>query len=244
MPMNRTFKQTHGFTLIELLLGLAIAAIVGVCIYNMFWSAMKIDDKMRRVHENYLELLIANQGMTHDLENATHLDFSGSYLNAKNFVGEKDSFSFLTQTSKGIKHVRYFSGLLDNASITKTMIGRVVNPSSDEAIFTKENSPVEFLLRQESSLADWLNETTNDTTTQIVAAGLKKETFNCQYAPFEKDIQFNGSSSINFSDTWDEKALPMEVSCSFMLYDFQNPSSNLMFKRDIFLAPMISEANE
>ena len=109
-------KDLDGFTLVELLLGLAISAIIGLSIYNMFWSAMKLDDKMRRVHDNYMEVLMADQGLTHDLENAINLDFSTSYPDAVIFDGQKTELSFLTQTSRGIKRVRYYSGLLDKGA--------------------------------------------------------------------------------------------------------------------------------
>ena len=83
-----------GFTLVELLLGLAITAIIGVCIYNMFWAAMKLDDKMRRVHDNYMEVLMADQGLTHDLENAISLDFSVVILNHRFLRAKRQSFLF------------------------------------------------------------------------------------------------------------------------------------------------------
>ena len=124
------------------------------------------------------------------------------------------------------------------------MIGRVVNPSSNSDKYSKASLPIEFLLRQESSLADWLNETTNDTSIQIVAAGLKKGTFNCQYAPFAKDLHTSGSKGIDYKDSWDDKGLPLAVSCSFVLYDPKKPQEGHMFKRDIFLAPVPSYYNE
>ena len=233
--------RPKGFTLVELLLGLAIAAIIGTSIYNMFWSAMKLDDKLRHVHDSYMELLMADLGLTHDLENAVNLDFSASYRDAVIFDGQKDEFSFLTQTPRGIKRVLYYSGLFDAGTVAKRMIGRVTNPSM---INSRESLPVEFLLRQESSLSDWLNEGTNDTSVQIVAAGLKKESFNCQYAPFMKDLHTGGSKAIVYKDSWDDKGLPMAVSCSFILYDTQKPQEGLMFKRDIFLAPVVSYYHE
>jgi prepilin-type N-terminal cleavage/methylation domain-containing protein len=229
-----------GFTLVELLLGLAISAIIGVSVYNMFWSAMKLDDKLRHVHENYMEVLMADQALTHDLENAVNLDYSASYPDAVLFDGQKEELSFLTQTPSGIKRVRYFSGLWDENSLTKTMIGRVTNPS----VAKEASLPVEFLLRQESSMADWLNETQNNTSTQIVAAGFKKGSFNCQYAPFVKNLHTSGATAIVYTDTWDQKGLPLAVSCNFILYDPKKPEGGLMFKRDIFLAPVPSYHNE
>ncbi len=244
MKLKVAFKHPNGFTLVELLLGLAIGAIIGASVYNMFWVGLKLDDKMRRVHDNYMEVLMADQGLTHDLENAVNLDFSASYPDVQIFDGQKTGFSFLTQTPKGIRRVRYYSGLLDQGTITKTMIGRVVNPSSKITTYSKQSLPIEFLLRQESSLADWLNETSYDTSSQIVAAGLKKGSFNCQYAPFDKDLHTTGSQGIIYKDSWDDKGLPLAVSCRFILYDPKNIQKGLMFKRDIFLAPVASYHHE
>jgi prepilin-type N-terminal cleavage/methylation domain-containing protein len=235
-------KKIGGFTLVELLLGLTIGAIIGVSVYNMFWSAMKLDEKWRYVHENYMEVLLAGQALTHDLENAVSLDLSASYPNAVIFDGQESEFSFLTQTPMGIKRVHYYSGL-PGQKLVKRMIGRVVNPSSRQS-YTNESSPVEFLLRQENSLADWLNETGDDTSAQIMAAGFKKGSFNCRYAPFAKNLHMLGSQAITFTNTWDEKGLPMEVSCGFVLYDPRKPQAGLVFQKDIFLAPVVSYYHE
>jgi prepilin-type N-terminal cleavage/methylation domain-containing protein len=228
--------KLKGFTLVELLLGLAIAAIIGVSVYNIFWSAVKLDDKMRRVHDNYIKLLMADRFLTRDLEGAISLDFSASYPDAKSFEGQKSEFSFLVQTPKGIKHVRYYSATsLAGRTVTKAMIGRVVNPLNRDP---KGRLPVEFLMRQESSMADWLNEASNDTSLQAVAAGIKKGSFNCRYAPFAKDLHTSGAAGIVYKDSWDDKGLPLAVSCSFMLYDLQKPQAGVIFKRDIFLGPV------
>lgn len=244
MILKLQVMRRVGFTLVELLLGLAITAIIGVCIYNMFWAAMKLDDKMRRVHDNYTEVLMADQGLTHDLENAISLDLSGSFPESQVFEGQKTEFSFLTQTSNGIKRVRYFSGIPDQREFTKSMIGRVTNPSKRNTNYSNDSVPVEFLLRRESSLADWLNETDNDTSVQIVAVGLQKGSFNCQYAPFSKNLHTLGAKAIDYEDSWTKKSLPMAVSCNFVLYDPKNVQEGLMFKRDIFLAPVAGYYHE
>ncbi len=66
----------------------------------MFWSAMKLDDKMRRVHDNYMEVLMADQGLTHDLENAVSLDFSASYPDAY-FQRPKNRIFFFNTNTEG-----------------------------------------------------------------------------------------------------------------------------------------------
>jgi len=238
MKLKAVIKRRGGFTLVELLLGLTIGAIIGAGVYNMFWSAMKLDDKMRRVHDNYMEVLMADQALSHDLENAVNLDFSASYPDAQIFDGQNTEFSFLTQTPSGIKRVRYYSGLMEGTA-AKSMIGRVTNPSVP--VLSNDALPIEFLMRQESSMGDWLNETTDNTSTQIVAAGLKKGSFNCQYAPVVKDLHMSGAKGISYQDAWNDKGLPMAVSCSFILYDYKKPDAGLFFKKDIFLAPVVTK---
>lgn len=240
--MNSKITHKTAFTLIELLLALAIGAIISVSVYNMFWSSVKLDDRMRRTHDIYMELLLADQALSHDLENAITLDFSASYPDANIFDGDSQRFAFLTQTSRGIKYVRYYVGQPGDDPLERTMIGRVVNP---ENASERNSPPVEFLFRQESSLGDWLNSTSEHTSNQVVAAGIKKDTFNCKYAAFTKDLHRDGESALEYKDTWqDAKSLPMMVSCSFAIYDVQNPQANLMFRRDIFLAPVSSYYNE
>jgi len=120
----------------------------------------------------------------------------------------------------------------------------VINPSNPSANQT-DALPIEFLIRQESSLADWLNETSDHINSQIVAIGLKKGSFNCQYAPAGKDLHMGGSKELVYSDTWDEKsALPLEVSCHFVLYDPKKPDAGLSFNREILLAPVEGYHNE
>jgi len=244
MKHKRAVHGYKAFTLIELLLGLAITAIIGLSVYNMFWQSMRLDDKMRHVHENYMELLMADQVMTRDLENAMPLDLSGSYADAKIFEGRKTEFSFLTQTPGGIRRVSYYAGLPDSGPLGRAMIGRVVNSSSSASSFSGRSLPVAFLLRKESSLAEWLTESSENTSAQIVASGLKKDSFYCRYAHFVKDLHTAGSRNLDYQDNWDDKAVPLAVSCSFVLYDPKNPDDGLMFKREIFLAPVANYYNE
>ena len=236
--------RVHGFTLVELLLGLAITAIIGVSVFSMFFSGVKLDDKLQHLHENYVGLLLADHVMTHDLENAITLDFSSSYPDALVFEGRKNEFSFLIQTSKGIRHIRYFCGIPDDVAIVRRMTGRVVNPLNKVLDHGQAVLSVDFLMRQESSLVDWLNETTQYSSIQVIAASFKKNSFHCQYSSSDKDLSGNSAQILSYSDTWDKKILPSSVSCSFTLYDPKNVQYGLMFKREIFLSPIIGRAHE
>ncbi len=236
---SRHAASSHegAFTLIELLLGLAIAGIIGLSVYSLFWSGIKLDDKSRRAHENAMEVLIADQGLTKDVENAINLDLSANYPALKVFEGHKNEMAFLIPTATGINRVRYFSGMVDFGKVTKTLVGRKLTHLSP--MTSADGSlPIEFLLRQETSLVDWANQKNTQGPVQIVAAGLKKGTFNCQYAAFNKDIYTQGPQAVKYEDRWDNKKLPMAVRCGFVVYDPAAPQTGMVFKRDMFLAPL------
>ncbi len=241
MRIKRLQHSPRAFTLVEVLLGLAIAAIIGVSVYNLFWSSMKLDERLRHSHDHWMEILLADQAMTRDLDNAVSLDLSGSYPDAAVFEGQAQEFSFMTQTPSGLKHVRYYAGLPPPGGLAYAMIGRVVNHGGSA---NSGSSPDEFLLRQESSLADWLNETNHDASTQIIAAGLKKGSFNCRFAPFTKNLHTGGAQELNFAESWDEKGLPLAVSCAFVLSDPSSRAGGPVFKRDFYLPPVEGLYNE
>jgi prepilin-type N-terminal cleavage/methylation domain-containing protein len=233
-----------GFTLVELILGLAITAIIGLSVYNVFWSSMKLDDRLRRMHDSYMEVLIADQSMARDLENIVTLNLSASYPDRQMFEGHKNGFEFLTATSKGIKHVRYYSGMVDWGRTTKTIIGQRVSHMSSMTFFNSNALPIEFLLREETTLSDWANQNKGEPFVQIIAAGLKKDTFHCQYAPPVKDLNIKSTKAIAFSDNWNKPGLPFAVSCNFAIYDAKQPELNLTFKRDMYLPPVIQDEQQ
>ncbi|MDE2027537.1 MAG: hypothetical protein KGJ11_03210, partial [Candidatus Omnitrophica bacterium] len=139
------------------------------------------------------------------------------------------------QTSRGLKRVSYYSSSSVRGRGGQSFIGRVTNPSRRNLA---GRAPVEYLLRQESSLADWLNDADNDTSIQVVTSKLKRGSFNCRYTAKSKDLNTLGAKALDYQDSWDKKGLPLAVSCRFVLYDPGNVQPNLSFKRDIFLAPL------
>lgn len=238
--MPRTGRN-RAFTLVELLLGLAIAGIIGVAVYSLFWMGLKLDKRLRSMHENYTELLIADQSLSGDLENAVWVDLSLSYPDLKTFDGQSKEIEFVTRTPKGLKRVRYYSGLVDWGETTRTIIGGKLGNQS-RTLFSSEEMPVEFLLRQETDFTDWVNNTPGPV--QIVAAGLRKGSFRLRYAPFTKEIKDSGHKALTFSEVWDGLNLPMVVQCSFSLYSSGNPDKDIAFSRDIFLAPLSKQGSD
>lgn len=220
----------NGFTLIELLLGSIIAAVIGLTVFSVFWSAITLNNRLVGLHKNSMAMLTADQMLTRDLENAVALDLSISYPGKAVFEGKSDRLSFLTKTPQGIQHVSYFTGTRQQEGFSSAK--RSTGFLSRQTAATTE---LELLLRREDSVPDWANETNAKGFTQIVAGSLKKDSFQCAYAAYSQEIKTEGAKAVTYSDHWDGPGLPMMVSCYFHLYDARSPNSQTIFQRDIFL---------
>lgn len=243
-PSQNRKKAKAAFTLVEVLLGLIVAGIIGTIVYQVFWSGVRLQRQLKQRHDNYIELLLADQVMTRDFANAISIDLSISYPDVQAFDGKKTSVSFWTVGEQGIKRVRYYGGLLNFGKATATIIGgRIDNPRGIRA--GGKNLPIEFLLRQELSVSEFSNDLKPSTTAQIVAAGLTKGTFNCRYGTIERR-ESSEEPTIKFRDTWASNELPDLVRCSLNVYDAQNPKRKTNFVRDFYLPPIdrMSVANE
>lgn len=219
-----------------------ITAIIGISVVNVFWSGIKLDDRLRWAHDNAMEMLIADQSLAKDLENAVNVNLSSSYPNHPAFKGTEDEISFLTITPRGLRRVTYAGGTVDFGKITKVLIGRSMDRAAGGTFLTEE-SPVEFLLRSEQSLADWVNGVPAGPP-QIIASGIKKDSFACAYAPVSKDIAMQGLKALSYKKEWPGPGLPMAVNCRFFVYDPKNPAREYEYQRNIFLAPVDKHAEQ
>ena len=233
-------KDALGFTLIEILLGTIITAIIGLVAFQVLWSGMVLDQRLRWVHQHYARALMADELITRDLENAVNVDFSVSYPSLKSFDGKSQSFEFLTATRNGIKRVKYFSGDLNRGSIKKTVIGGHVTRLNTMK-FVNESAAVEYMFRQESSLSQWTKSDSRDATVEIIAPGLKKDSFKCMYAERSAEITFRRKDAIAYLPKWDNQELPMAVSCQWAFYDQRQPHGDVLVKRDFFLSPLVGK---
>ena len=229
------------FTLVEILLGSAIAAIMGVTIYSLFWSGMALNDRLSGVHKNTMAMLLTSQILSTDLENAVNVDLSSSYPGKASFEGKSGELSFLTRRPEGIKRVTYFT---DQKARGVVRGERRQTGFMSSQTLAQSARQTEFLLRQETGLSEWANDREGKKFTQVLAARVKKDSFHCRYAPFSTEVITEGPKAVVYSEQWDSSSLPMAVSCSFDLYDPKRPQAQTVFKRDIFLPQLWVGNNE
>ncbi len=230
-------RHNKAFSLIELLLGLAITAIIGVALYTIFWTGLKLDDRTRISHDQYVELLIAFDALQQDLQAATNIDLSANYKNLRIFEGKTNEFSFLRSTPTGIVHLRYHAGLVDFGKVTTMLINKRISNKQQITISSVETSPIEFLLRESASMPDWANGLIQDNNAEIIATGLMKETVKFEYAPLPSAY----GMALVYQDSWNQPGLPLAVKCTLTIYNAKRPENPLEFTREILLTPVISK---
>lgn len=218
-----------GFTLIEVLLGLIIFAIIGLSAYNVFWMGMKVDHKANGINRSYVELKAALDLVSKDLENAFVYDLSASYPKELFFRGGPDQMAFLSVIKDEIKSVRYYLDLPDWGRVTRTIVGRHVKD-------LKQEIPIQFLMRQEISLPEYLSKKTQVPEGEIIVAAVKKSGLKLAYGILQKNSKDKDQlKKMIWKDSWTQNALPNAVRLEITLYDQANPRTGVIFKREIYL---------
>lgn len=214
-------NKKKGFTLIEVLLAAVVGAIVLVTVNHVLWTGLKVEERLRFIHNNFVNVLRADYILSRDLENAIRLDLSLSYPELKIFLGKPREIQFLINTDKGIKRVRYFVGRLDNSA---------------------RKGEVETIFRQEVGLSDWVNHGIEQASAEVLLTSVEKDSFECKYAAWPNQLDKNNLVSISYKDQWSENGLPMMVMCRYSLFDTKNKEMVTAFQREMYLAPR--EVNE
>lgn len=198
----------NAFTLIETLLGVLIASVIGLCMFNMLVTGIKVSESLRWVKDNHQAYLTFDALLTKDLENAVSLDLSASYPDMKLFDGKTQAMAFLTKTPYGIRRVSY---LVDGHA---------------------------RLVRQEMTLAHWVGGQRFNDAQQILIRHMDRAAFKCRYAAFDKDIYAQGINALSFKDAWEDAGLPMVVNCTYAREDQGHTTALLRFDRMMFTSPV------
>jgi hypothetical protein len=238
-------KRESSFSLIELLLALLIFSIIGLLLYNMFATGLRVDSKSSYISRSYQEARLAFDAMTLDLENAIRYDFSASFPAELSFQGDAAQFHLVCPSSRGLMHVQYYLDLPDFGSITRTIVGQRVEKLKDFVISSKEESPIRFIMRHEIPLMQYLTKTKDQFPAEILSAGIKKEGLRFYYGMVEKDASGNllTVQDLRWTDSWSEADLPAAVRVEMTLFDPQNPEKSMVLKRDIYLSPVEFKVN-
>ena len=98
----------HGFTLVEVLLAIGIAAILAICLYNIYFNGLRFDRTADRLEKYNNEVRWISGTIASDLENM--VSFTMPVGKAPIFSCEGDQLQFVRVTGRGLSVVAPFIG--------------------------------------------------------------------------------------------------------------------------------------
>ena len=153
--------KKNGFTLIELILAISIFAIIGLTVYSIFASSIKISAYSEGQGDVYRQSRWILDLMSRELEAAVNYDFSNSYEDLSPFSGNKDEIRFLIRTDEGLKSVKYYLILPESSQIHEVVIGKKYKKNVDIDLENETAEQDYYLVREEKSFVDFLNNLKN-----------------------------------------------------------------------------------
>jgi prepilin-type N-terminal cleavage/methylation domain-containing protein len=224
-------SSARSFTLVETLLGLAIFGIVAAGLYGVVFGALRLEKKVREVHQRCREIRLAFGALSRDLENALPYPFDKQLSDRLAFEGHPHRMEFFIPTDEGIWLVEYSEGTVDFGRIKRTVVRRVKNIRE---IFGREESraPIQYLLRREQRLTDLLAGHNDKDDVQAVASGLQQEGLRFHYGKYNGTT---GQRQVTFQDDWKDNRLPDVIRVECFFHDPSDPENPVRMSRDIFL---------
>jgi prepilin-type N-terminal cleavage/methylation domain-containing protein len=197
--------NSKSFTLIETLLGLAIFSVIAVGLYGVLSGAIKIDGRVKRIHQHAGDVRTAFDIVSTDLENALAYPFVKGSSDRLAFEGGKDSVSFFLPTDGGIVQVDYYAGDIDFGTRKDTKVRRVKN-IRESFEYEKGEKPRQFLVRRSMPLVSLLSGSGSGVSAQALCGGLSADGLRLRYGLWEKDAA--GIAQLKIEDKWKDNRLP------------------------------------
>lgn len=230
---NYFYSRTNAFTLIEMLLGIIIFAVISAVLYNTFWIGLKVDRASNDINRSLYEIKTAFELAANDLENLFFYDFSASYPTKTSFTGSSNKMSFLAVSSGKLQRVYYYTSIPDGSRTSQLIIGQRTDK--------KSTAPLEFLLRHEEGMIESLKESKhNESTGEVVAAGIKKDSFKINYGQIKRNSSgyIITPKEIEWFNEWKKNSIPDALRFEVVLFDIKNPTEGLSLKREFYLPPV------
>ena len=223
-PMFLHHKKKHlrnsikSFTLIELLLGLVIFSFIGLVIYSLLASGIRLSQQFEKENEIYREMRWTVELMAREMENMVYYDFSGSgtepkssYRDKTAFKGTSDEISFLLDIKNHLKVVQYGLSKPTEGKVYKTIIGSVYRTNVSQTLVLQLNRKIAYLVREEENFADALQENAEQNKDfEILSTHLQEGGLKFSYGYYEKD-----STTLSWRTDWDKNYLPKAVRMEF-----------------------------
>ncbi|MCA9408173.1 MAG: prepilin-type N-terminal cleavage/methylation domain-containing protein [Candidatus Omnitrophica bacterium] len=198
----------NGFTLIELLLAISIFSIIGLTVYSVFSSGIRLSEYSEGQGDIYRQARWILDLMSADLEAAVNYDFSSFYAEKSAFLGNKEEIQFLKETTGGLKVIKYFLIVPESSSIHKVIIGKKYKKNVDINLVNSQAESRYFLVREEKSFLDFLTDVNSDKNSlEVIATNFAADGLRFSYGFLDQQ----DSSESSWRDQWDRKYVPINV---------------------------------
>ncbi len=229
MILNKRRYSRNGFSLVEILLGLAIFSIIVVTLYSTFWSGIKVDE--RAEEKNYTYANWALEQMAKELKSASVYNFSFSYPDQKEFIGESDRIAFILPTDEGLKFVEYYLDNEEEIFVRKVIMGK---RSKKNISVTQKNMQFDerkILVRQEFDFADYVSGKKINSLTESVCLNVALEGLKFSYAYIET---FENESKLVWEDSWIDNYTPAGIKVELSLVGSESGEA-ILVHRNIYI---------
>jgi len=225
-------KNKSAFTLIELLLGLTIFALISATAYSVFSGGIKLSNRADKHNLVYREANMAFDLMALDIKNAVNYNFTNSDPEKSPFVGEEHFISFLHATEDGLKVISYHLITPQFDSIYRTIIEGAYRRNIDIVTGSISTDRVNYLIREEQMLIDYLNEGIDDKkdieviATKVRARGLR---FRFGYMIDEE------AQAVEYREQWDNPFVPSSIKIEMDFVNEREKNLSFTLARDIYI---------
>ena len=199
--------KKSGFTLIELLLGLILFSIIGLSLYSVFASGIRVSRMSNEDVEGYRQARWALDIMAKDLENMAAFDFSGIDEERQAFLAESGKISFPLVIDNELKHVTYYLEDLSSGDVQKTLIGNTYSKNVNMNFDDKFYDDVSFLIREEKDFLKFVAGESDEVEKEVIATDIKRRSlkFMFGFAKGEETITYD------WEDEWEQAEIPANV---------------------------------
>lgn len=225
--------KKQAFTLIELLLALVLFSIIGLALYSVFASGIKVSKMSNDDVAVYREARWALEIIARDLENMTAYHTSKDEDVSSGFLAQENAITFILRTPQGLKQVKYYLENPQSATVHKTLIGNTYAKNVDVVFEQTHYQQVNYLLREENALVSAFNEEEGESfEREMIASNIKPEglRFSFGYQKGEENVSYE------WKKDWEQEGVPanVRVELDFLIMD-EKEQKTLEVYKDVFI---------